>query len=152
MSTSVTLRVLVSKKELDDLKAVAAYHEKHCKVNHKTEKVDSSDATIKSGGGSVDVGPNGDHAIQEIPSFSNAQAEANSDQRNGLVSEKNTLISGATSVYIPEKKDPLPNSMELTLSNEEIISSIRKRFQNRALKLLNEIAKHPSLIYYDNKV
>ena len=150
MSTSVTLRVLVSKKELDDLKAIAAYHEKNCKTNHKTE-VDSSDAAVKSGFGSVDIGPDGDHTIQEIPSFSNAPAEANSDQRNGPVSEKDILISGATSVSIPERKEPFHNSKELPLSNEVIISSIRIRFQKRAMKLLNEIAKHPSLIHYDDK-
>ena len=145
--SSVTLRVLIAKKELDELKAIALYHEKHCKVRHDSGTITSvSDATVKHGAGTT--GPDGDKVVDMLPSILNT--EQNIDARNGEIADKDILLQGATTVSLPENKLEETSNENLAISMEDIVSSVRKRFQKKALKLLRDIAKIPNALSYDN--
>lgn len=150
MSDTVTLRVLISKKELDELKAIVAHHENHCKQTPSEENVIVNDASVKAGAGEVSIGPGGDTNPNPLPSFTFADKEDTFDVRNGIISDKDILLPGATKVLLPEKKDSLSKEKESPISNPNILSKIRKRYQKRALRLLNELAKHPMAVSYDN--
>ena len=84
-----------------------------------------------------------------MSSFTLADQEEISDVRNGVISDKDILLPGATKVVLPEKRETLLKEKDCGISNEDILSYIRKRFQKRALRLLNELAKHPMAISYD---
>ena len=68
------------------------------------------------------------------------------------------MIPNATTVDLHEK--PLKKaeqkgessdfSEKSHLSHEEIVASVRKRFQKRALRLLKEIEKNPTALSYDS--
>lgn len=57
--TSVTLKVFVDKDELDNLKRIAAQHEKYCKkrITSNDNSDDNDDAVLKNGSGEVTLGP-----------------------------------------------------------------------------------------------
>lgn len=152
MSETVTPRVLIAKKELDELKATVAYYEKHYKPKLSVDSSDANDASVKSGAGEVYIGPSGDcNSGPTLPNFGVNDKEEISDIRNGAISDKDILLQGATKVLLPEHKELLPDEKGSSISYEDILSYIRKRFQKKALKLLNELAKHPMAISYDGK-
>ena len=170
MSSSVTLRVFIAKKELDDLKAErddlkaerddlkaerddlkakAAFHEKHCKKIQALEKSDTlDDASQKSGAGIVNVGSDADQMIENLPTFTNNYSSESSDARDGKISEKNILLSGSTSVSVPE--NPVEKSKNVPVPEEKIVTYIRKRFQKKAMRLLLDIAQRPEDISYNH--
>lgn len=145
---SVTLRVAITKKELDRLRACEAiclYHETHCK---KRPSDPASDAALKTGSG-CEIGPSGDSPDNElIPAIASNDHAHQLDQRNGHISEKNILIPKATTVTLV-KTPPVDND-KTPMPKDQIIGSLRKRFQNRGSKLLDEIRKHPLSVSYDS--
>ena len=145
---SVTLRVAITKKELDRLRACEAiclYHETHCK---KRPSDPASDAALKTGSG-CEIGPSGDSPDNElIPAIASNDHAHQLDQRNGHISEKNILIPKATTVTLV--KTPPVEADKTPMPKEEIIAYLRKRFQNRGSKLLDEIKKHPLSVSYDS--
>ena len=153
MSSSVTLRVFIAKKELDDLmaerddlKAKAAIYLSKIQALEKSNTLD--DASQKSGAGIVNVGPDGDQIIENLPTFTNNYISESSDARDGKISEKKILLSGSTSVSVPENPDE--KSKNLPIPEEKIVTYIRKRFQKKAMRLLRDIAQRPVDISYNH--
>ena len=142
------------KKELDRLRAIVLFHETHCKKNHEEQELNVNDASSKTGsGGQISCGPSGDcgdTADNELlPALASTSHMQQDDSRNINLSEKSLLIPNKTSVLLPKTSEVEVN--KTPLSKEKIISSIRKRFQKKAGKLLDEIGSHPLSVSYDSQ-
>ena len=139
---AVTLRVAISKKELDRLRSIVEFHEKNCQgTNLKVS--DQQGSGTSSENRPVNVAKT--LPMLGIP----GPLDKNRDQRvPKTVVEKDILVESSTE-QAPEGSETAPKTARLTQS--EIVETVRKRFQVKAKHLLSKIVEnHETFSYKDD--